>query len=313
MPSTSPPELRHYPANRTMRLRNLNCAYCNCDLVAAAHVDEDHVIGRRFVPRGTLHGAWNLILRVCRPCNAEKAELEDDISAITMHPDAFGRFACDDERLKAEAARKAANSISRKTRKRVGESQGSMTIRGQLGPMNMTMNFVSRPQVDDQRMFHLALRQLQGFFFFQTYDETARRGHFWIGDYYAHAIAHKEDWGRGRLKWFMQKTADWDIRWHCVTADGFYKALIRKHPKHRLWSWALEWNQGYRLTGFFGDRDGMIDVQGDLPQERVESMGDTGKGHLRMRFEIPLAPDDDILFPAFDEGSEEPAKGVSGP
>jgi hypothetical protein len=57
---------------------------------------DEHVIGRRFVPKNTMFGQWNVILRACRECNTAKSELENDISAITMQPDASGQFAVDD-------------------------------------------------------------------------------------------------------------------------------------------------------------------------------------------------------------------------
>jgi hypothetical protein len=78
------------------------------------------VVGRNFVPRGTLDNQCNLIAMACEPCNRAKASLEDDLSAITMQARADGTFASNDPRLIAEARRKANGAISRRTRRPVG-------------------------------------------------------------------------------------------------------------------------------------------------------------------------------------------------
>lgn len=94
------------PRHRVVK-RNILCAYCGTPLAPFGGGEQEHVIGRRFVPKGTLSGQWNLIVKACPTCNDHKADLEDDISAITMQPDGLGRFPDDDERLHTEAVRKA--------------------------------------------------------------------------------------------------------------------------------------------------------------------------------------------------------------
>ena len=114
----SPNELKNLSGNRAVVLKNETCPYCSCCLDASLRTKE-HVIGRRFVPKGKLDGQWNLIVRACRPCNCLKADLEDDLSAISMQPDSWGQFANPDPRLATEAARKAEKSVSRRTGKQV--------------------------------------------------------------------------------------------------------------------------------------------------------------------------------------------------
>jgi hypothetical protein len=53
----------------------------------------------KFVPKGTLENQWNLILNACRNCNGRKADLENDISAITMQPDVLGKHFGDHPQL----------------------------------------------------------------------------------------------------------------------------------------------------------------------------------------------------------------------
>src|ERR1700692_1203361 len=72
-------------------LKNCICGYCDADLSSDNRTTE-HLVGRRFVPKGSLENQWNLIFKACRPCNGTKSELEDDISATTLQPDAIGRY-----------------------------------------------------------------------------------------------------------------------------------------------------------------------------------------------------------------------------
>lgn len=76
--------------DRAIVLRNVACVYCGTSLTKET-TTRDHVIGRRFVPKGKFAARWNLIINACEPCNNGKAELEDDISAITLQPDLWGR------------------------------------------------------------------------------------------------------------------------------------------------------------------------------------------------------------------------------
>src|SRR5712671_7028860 len=107
--------LKELPANKALRLDNRTCLYCGADPTVDSPHTVEHVVGRRFVPKGSLHQSWALIGNACATCNGVKADLEDDISAITLQPSLGERHT--DPMLDAEATRKSANSISRRTRK----------------------------------------------------------------------------------------------------------------------------------------------------------------------------------------------------
>lgn len=81
-------DLKALPVTKPVRLHNVVCPYCGATL-ASDSTTKEHVVGRKFVPKGPLENEWNLILNACRPCNNQKADLEHDISAITMQPDAL--------------------------------------------------------------------------------------------------------------------------------------------------------------------------------------------------------------------------------
>lgn len=40
----------------------------------------------------------------------------------------------------------------------------------------------------------------------------------------------RADWGNDQLKSFTAETAAWEHRVHAITADGYFKIAIRKHP-----------------------------------------------------------------------------------
>lgn len=90
-------------------------------------------------------------------CNSHKADLEDDISAITLQPDSWGRYGHDDISAIEDALRKAKDSRSRRTRKAVKDSSEEIKIQGTLGPgITLSFQYTSPPQVDDNRAFELA-------------------------------------------------------------------------------------------------------------------------------------------------------------
>lgn len=118
----TPDGLNELPSNRVLVLDNVTCPYCGIVLDDDNNTKE-HVIGRRFVLKGTLNGCWNLIVRACERCNSEKSHLEDDISAITLSGKLWFDSSDEGENIAKEAHRKAKNSISNRTRKPAGQSQ----------------------------------------------------------------------------------------------------------------------------------------------------------------------------------------------
>lgn len=129
------PTLQDQP-NKPIRLRNTSCAYCGVTNSADNPLEREHVIGRRFVPKGTLARGWSLQVRACRRCNGEKADLENDISAITL---LRGHGRAREEGVSPELIiRKATRSISRRTKKPVAESSEEMRAwRADWPPMQL--------------------------------------------------------------------------------------------------------------------------------------------------------------------------------
>jgi hypothetical protein len=285
------------PANRAVVLRNVTCGYCGKPFDAKLASTKEHVIGRRFVPKGVFAGQWNLILNACGPCNGAKADLENDISIITMMPDVMGHYAVDDERIRAEVSRKAAKAISRRTRKAVQDSQEHLQVQANFGPALFTFNLVGPAQVDEARIFELAYFHFRGLFYWITYQPEQRRGGFVLGGFYPMAAVRRSDWGAANLRWFMTLIKDWDLRVHAIGADGFFKVLIRRHPQGKpVWCWAVEWNCGMRVVGFAGDRAAVDAVVQTAPSETAQLLHQDGEDWIRYRTETPLPEADDDLF-----------------
>ena len=288
--------MNNLPGHIPILLNNDTCPYCGV-LLTPEVTSKEHVVGRRFVPKGKLDGNWNLVLRACLQCNRYKSDLEDDLSAISMHPTAWGQYAHEDESLAQEAERKAENSTSRRTRRRVRDSSEDITVEVPLGStIHMTINLSSPPQADSRRIFELARLQLMGFFYFLTYDKDKRIGHYWLGDFCPLLEALKSDWGNSIHRAFMQAVIEWEPRLIAFTAGGYFKVAIRRHPSAVCWSWAVEWNHNLRVVGFFGDSTVAGAIVKTFPSLGFVRVVDEPDRYVNIRSEIALSEENDILF-----------------
>ncbi len=284
------------PDNRVIRLHNVTCVYCGQEMTSETTTRE-HVIGRRFVPTGKLQGYWNLIVNACRTCNGTKSDLEDDISAITMQPDVFGRYGHEDQAAAAHGQRKAENSYSRRTKRLVKNSREEMTINGSFGTgVSMTFKFTGPPQAEQQRVFDLARYQVMGFFYWITFNKETKRGHFWRGGFYPVLETNRSDWGNPVHRAFADAVVEWEPRVLAFNADRFYKIALRKHPSATCWSWALEWNHAMRVIGFCGDKDAMQAVTAGFPRLKADTVSQGPNRALAYRIETPLPEGEDKLF-----------------
>ncbi len=285
----------HLPADVPIVLDNNTCPYCGRPLNEVGATKE-HVIGRRFVPLGTLDRRWNLILQACPDCNSRKADLEDDVSAISMQPSVVGGFARADVVLRGEANRKGAGSRSRITGKAVRDSSERIELRAALAPgASVTFGLIAPPQQVPERVFELARMQLSGFFYWITFDQVRRTGGFWLGGFCPIGFSLRGDWGNPVQKAFMSSVLEWEPRIMAGTADGFFKIALRRHPNAVCWSWALEWNENVRIIGFCGEEEPIEATIRALPTPEVSAIP-VSDGHLEVRVEAELSADEDSLF-----------------
>ncbi len=277
-------------------LSNRTCAYCGVDL-STTDWNKEHVIGKRFVPKGTLVDRWNLLLRTCVVCNNRKSELEDDISAISMQPDVAGHYPQrPDSTLEHEAIRKGSGSSSRRTGKLVSKSQEEVKLRLRFGSVALAPSFVGPPQADPDRLFTLARLQVIGFMYWLTYDERRRSGRFPRGGFSHLRPAMRADWGNVVHQSFMRRVLDWELKLLVCTARGYFRAAIRQHGDGDCWSWALEWNQNYRIIGFLGEEEASRGLVATLPELEYGTIELGGEQRIRHWSEVALEEADDCLF-----------------
>lgn len=278
------------------------CAYCGCDLDASGS-QKEHVIGRRFVPKGSLDGCWNLIVRACPACNGEKSELEDDISALTLAHELSGARVKTDPLLAAEALRKTKGSISRKTGRPVSESGETITFRTALGPnVVLTAHGAAPPSVDHERVFALARLQLRAFFYRITYDVTTGLGREWPGIFVPVGLAPRSNWGDPVIVEFSRVTRAWPLRYIGVTAGGNFKISLRRHTEvgAACWAWALEWNQSFRVIGLFGKLDPPMADSWSFESRLKRMVASHPDGFIAFGLERRVRPEEDTLFAATD-------------
>lgn len=288
---------------RPLLLNNRNCPYCGRVFGASLGSTKEHVIGRRFVPKGSLEAQWNLILNACGSCNNLKAALENDISVITMLPTPVSRDAAIEQQLAAEVARRASKTGSRRTGKSVANSHEEIEILQQSPGLSASFTFAGQPQINHHRIHHLAELHFRAFFYFCTYEDTTARGGFLLGEYLHLGAYGRGNWGCVEATWFAQQVTSWDLRFHGVGADGYFKIYIRKCTTSEVWSFAVEWNQSLRILAFGGDRTTIDRLLEGMP-ERASFWTTSADGHsVRVTQEIPLEDGADRLF----ERSDDPA------
>ncbi|KPZ72332.1 hypothetical protein AN944_01110 [Shewanella sp. P1-14-1] len=281
--------------DRSALLKNVTCVYCGTP-ITKQNDSKEHVISRKFVPKSSFDNKWNLIVQACKECNGVKSDLENDISAITL--ELYNRFEKNaPEFAIADAKRKSKNCFSRQTKKLIKDSEivGKVTFPYTDGK-TIIHHYKAPARLDEVRCFELAKYHLMAFFYFITFDEKTMKGGFWQNGFHPAFQVNFQDWGNKEQIGFMNEVRHWETRWQGITANGFFKSIIKKHPTEKCWSWALEWNKSYRLTGFFGCRKTAESIVAKIPELEWRTVTDVvGKKYL-LRDEVPLSDEDDILF-----------------
>jgi hypothetical protein len=281
------------PSPHDLALRNYNCIYC-CRPLTKATRSREHVIGRNFVPRGTLD--FNIVAWACVHCNNDKSDLEDDVSLISMLPAIAQSLPSMDERS-ADIGRKLRRAISRRTGKFVRDSQESVTIKGEPLPgLAVTFKMVGNPQTDPVRVARLARYHITAFHYFTTYRKETKLGEGIPGVFAIAGDYRRPDWGNARALHFMEETKTWHARFVLKGKKAFFQAMIRRKMPELLWSWAVEWNQSFRVFGFYGIEELVNDAIKELPQLHTQSLLEEPNRIVRMRTEVALPEADDILF-----------------
>lgn len=285
--------------HRNKRKSNQLCLYCSRFVGEGSDIpsDKEHLVGKKFVPQGALDGGtkFNFIFRACERCNGEKSEFEDHISSVTLITSSARGG---DEGVHAIARHKADNSYHpSKPGVSVAESGEQIELGG--GPY--TFGFASPPQPSERYRNRLALRHIQGLFSLLTSeDPTSVDGtrllppdQCWILDYF-----QETDWGNPQLLEVISRAADWPCFANVCTADGYFRAIIKREAPGKEWFWALEWNKSARMCGAIclpGNPPPLLQC---LPELDWKPVPPNEQNVRRYRKEAPLPAGQDTLFDA---------------
>jgi hypothetical protein len=155
---------------------------------------------------------------------------------------------------------------------------------------------VGPPQLDLSYVKLLAFRHIQGLFSLITSDDpTVANGtrllpheHWWFGGSFPHS-----DWGNVRIKEMAQRVKAWEAGLRIETANGFFKAVIRRSPNiNGPWFWALEWNKSWRLFGGIFDTQKHPAEFKNLPTPERNRFGN----NMTIYQEVRLEEHEDNLF-----------------
>jgi hypothetical protein len=190
--------------------------------------------------------------------------------------------------------RKAQKSISRSSGKQVAESSETLKLNAEMMPgVNFAFSLIAPAQLDSLRTRRLAYMHLQAFFYLITYDKKSGKGGFMPGIHAWVIESRRSDWGNRVLRSFAELTKSWTPRVIGTGAEGYFRIAIRRDPSGaEVWSFALEWNQSFRIAGFFGDPQTVPVYVKALPNMDMHRIGP----ELRFREEIALPPNEDTLF-----------------
>ncbi|MFT3685292.1 MAG: hypothetical protein QM783_10265 [Phycisphaerales bacterium] len=266
---------------------------------------KDHVIARNFVPPGHFDGQWNLIVNACEKCNSTKSQLENEVAAISMQPDAWGRHPENDHQLASEAMRRAQSVKNSRTGKPLHIPEKPIVSEYDVMPgLRMTFSLVAPAQLSDDQAFRLAWHQIAAFFYLITYKPDLKLGRRWPGEFLPIAVVRESDWGNSLMRTFQDLVGPWDHRVHGIAASGYFGVCIKKSPAPReLWSWALEWNRTFRVIGFIGSQEAAQDAARSLvwPQMRIRQTGANSSESFRLEERMPEGEDKLFLPPSLLE------------
>ena len=132
--------------------------------------------------------------------------------------------------------------------------------------------------------------KLMGLFYLLTYNMDTQRGYWWTGGFFP--TPQRRSSRTGGIPFtapLRQEVAHWDYRLIGTTAEGYFRAMIRRHPAAECWAWAIEWNQCLRLVGFFGCQATAQNVFDRMPRltYSVCPFTDEAGSSFRYRMERP--------------------------
>jgi len=296
--------------NRAQSKSNQYCLYCG-QLVGDGSTrksNKEHLIGRDFVPTGEFGGgdSFNFIFRACKECNDEKSAVERHISSVTL----FNSPARASSPTHNELAERKASKDYHPSKKGtlIKNSGDQFNIAGTFGPANISFGVSGPPQANPDYIKFLAFRHIQGFFSLITSQNPLTvEGTSLLSSkfFFHHSSCSYADWGNPQLVEIMKRARDIPCYANITTANGFFRAIMRRsRDELGEWFWALEWNKSLRIVGAIAQPEILPNIFRDLPDFKWTDLGMQDGAKTRMREEIPLRPEHDLLFDAQIENAE---------
>jgi hypothetical protein len=162
--------------------------------------------------------------------------------------------------------------------------------------VRFTVQLVTQPQLEGERVFRLAIAQVAAFCLFLSYDKSTRLGAPLPEDFQPIGYALRPDWGNALQRGFSDHVVSWEPRLLAGTGDGLFKVAIRRHPTATCWSWALEWNENLRVIGLFGEPQAIQGIAEALPKLEASWLRQLDGSQIASRVERELDPAQDRLF-----------------
>lgn len=298
---------KNQPANwfhRSKSKSNQYCLYCGRFIGEGSSLEsnKEHLIGKEFVPTGEFGNGdlFNLIFRACKECNNEKSDAERHLSSITL----FNSPAREDSQTHNQIAQRKAEKDFHPIKQGVliKDSGKNFKFTTKFGPSSASFGLSGPPQADEQCIEFLAYRHVQGIFSLITsHNPLAAEGTCLLSHKYFHLYGSYGylDWGNPQLVKIMDRASEIPCYANIETANGFFKVIMRrKKGDTGQWFWALEWNKSLRVVGAITEPDGFPVIFEGLPSLDWEDVGVHDGERIRIRQEVPLNSEEDILFSA---------------
>lgn len=293
---------------------NRLCPYCgtNLHILDEKEINVEHVIGRRFLPKGFLDGEWNLIVKACKKCNDEKARLEGGISVISLIDPIPAKS--ESAEIKNELERKLGKEDAITGRHRGGanhpETNKPIALSGikekiefSLPNLKACFGLSGPPQAMNSELL-LSTYHIQGFYYLianlepnDAYPTKASSDKclFLASNLVAPLFSLKKaDWGNVSAQELIFRTSSWKTCFILVTGKGFFKCIMRKDPSKTKSPvfWALEWNNNLRVIGMIREPGQPDMVEQNLPTPNFINID----SFTRICEEIPINEHEDRLF-----------------
>lgn len=235
---------------KSLPISNQICLYCGVPVGAGSIVEsnEEHMVGRNFVPKGTMENAFNFSFRACKECNHDKSRLEDHVSGFTLLNTPSVET---NEKARKAAERKALNSIHPQKRIRMGDAHERQEIEFSFGSATFKFGLIGQSRPAEDYIPQLAYYHIQALFSLVTTVENPATAairilppdQFRFFDYYLHS-----DWGNPQLNEFARRAAEVPCLATISTGADHFRACLRRCAD-KGWLWALEWNKSIRIIG----------------------------------------------------------------